>query len=218
MPLHQRRAPGDGGWGNALASLQGPGGWGIGPGGVHASTQGFLLQEALAHTRTSIADTEDVLAATQELPPEPGDHGNTLPAKAMDEIARNRAAAMERKRLKEEERLRAEPKTDTCAVCHQIMFLEDVDQLQWLPCTHVFHADCIGTWADTRNLPLELACPLCKNTTLEVPGFVPEVTPEIGDTVPASASGASGSHDVAPMSAGQQGALTASASAASGIL
>ena len=64
-----------------------------------------------------------------------------------------------------------EPKTDKCVICHQPIFLEDRGETQWLPCTHVYHKDCIQTWAETRNVTLELACPQCKNDKLEAPGF-----------------------------------------------
>lgn len=173
-----------------------------------------MLQEALAHTRTAIADKEDVLATTQEFPQEDvlAPTQELSPA-ALVQIARNKAAAMEKKRLKAE---LEQAKTETCAVCHQIMFLDDYDQLQWLPCAHVYHRDCIQTWADTRNVTLELSCPVCKNTNLDVPRFI-----SFEETVAASTSSASGSasgSNAAPMSAGEHAAISAATAQARDIL
>ena len=118
---------------------------------------------------------------------------------------------MEKKRLKAEQ-AQDEPKTATCLVCHQILFLDDEDQVQWLPCAHVYHKDCIEEWAATRNVTLELSCPLCKNTTLEVPGFVDL------ETVPESTSSASGSNAAPAMTAGEAAAMSEATVQASDIM
>ena len=133
------------------------------------------MQEALARTRCAIADTEEILASTQEMKPadDATDDGSaSLTKDAMDQIAKNKKAAMEKKRARAASAQAEPPRTSTCAVCHQVVFLDDSGDAQWLPCAHVYHKECIETWASTRNVTLELACPLCKNDNLDAPGFV----------------------------------------------
>ena len=104
-----------------------------------------------------------------------GDESQVLSEADKARIAKQRAAALERRR-----KLKAEsaapganlPKVETCAICQGPIFLEDREETQWLPCTHVFHKSCIETWAETRGIRLELACLVCKNQTVDVPGFV----------------------------------------------
>lgn len=45
---------------------------------------------------------------------------------------------------------------DLCAIC--IDSLEPDDDVRMLPCTHVFHSDCVTPWLTTRRA----ICPLCK--------------------------------------------------------
>ena len=144
-----------------------------------------MVQEALARTRAAVASEEEVLAATQERVEEAltGDEGQVLSAADQARIAQNKEAAMERRRKKAESAPVGQD-LHQCVICMGPIFLEDREETQWLPCTHVYHKECITTWADTRGVTLELACPQCKNKTLDVPGFV---VPETG------ASGSSGS-------------------------
>ena len=143
----------------------------------------IYIQEALSRTRAAIAAEEEVLAATQEKPeevdPVTGDESQVLSEADKARIAEQRAAALERRRkLKAESAAPAAPanenlpKVETCAICQGPIFLEDREETQWLPCTHVFHKSCIEMWAETRGIRLELACPVCKNQKVDVPGFV----------------------------------------------
>ena len=156
----------------------------------------IYIQEALSRTRAAIAAEEEVLAATQEKPeevdPVTGDESQVLSEADKARIAEQRAAALERRR-----KLKAEsgapganlPKVETCAICQGPIFLEDREETQWLPCTHVFHKPCIETWAETRGVLLELACPVCKNQAVDVPGFVViDEADGSGNPPPASAS------------------------------
>ena len=155
-----------------------------------------MVHEALTRTRAALASEEEVLAATQERVEEAltGDEEAVLSAADKARIAQNKAAAMERRRKKAESANGAQdlPK---CVICIQPIFVEDREETQWLPCTHVYHKECITTWADTRGVTLELACPQCKNNALDVPGFV------VTETT-ASASSGTGSRPQAPQ--GQQ--------------
>ena len=113
----------------------------------------------------------------------------------------------------EGEQAQDEPTTATCVVCHQILFLEDEDQIQWLPCAHVYHKECIEACAATRNVTLDLSCLVCMTTTLEVPGFV-----DVLEKVPESTSSASGSNAAPAMTAGEAAAISAATAQANDIM
>ncbi|KAJ6438953.1 Pol-like protein [Purpureocillium lavendulum] len=51
---------------------------------------------------------------------------------------------------------RPEPEGNDCAICLET--LQDADVIRALPCKHVFHSECLLTWAVARHN----SCPLCK--------------------------------------------------------
>mmetsp|Transcript_24642 Transcript_24642/g.59419 ORF Transcript_24642/g.59419 Transcript_24642/m.59419 type:complete len:711 (+) Transcript_24642:160-2292(+) len=64
-----------------------------------------------------------------------------------------------------------EEETFECTIC--LGEIDDGDRVGILPCTHVFHVDCLRQWITRRN-----ACPLCQVTEIAAPRPVAAVEEE----------------------------------------
>mmetsp|Transcript_20611 Transcript_20611/g.44773 ORF Transcript_20611/g.44773 Transcript_20611/m.44773 type:complete len:621 (-) Transcript_20611:26-1888(-) len=64
--------------------------------------------------------------------------------------------------------------TFECTIC--LTEVEDGEQVGVLPCTHIFHVDCLRQWITRKN-----ACPLCQVTELATPRPIEAVEEGSGD-------------------------------------
>jgi len=87
-----------------------------------------------------------------------------------------------------EEDASGEDESFDCTIC--LAPVEDGEKVGVLPCSHIFHAECLGHWIQRRNV-----CPLCQASEIASPRAIDEIendasgedAVEVGENVSASA-------------------------------
>jgi len=88
----------------------------------------------------------------------------------------------------EKEDASEEDESFDCTIC--LAPVEDGEKVGVLPCSHIFHAECLGHWIQRRNV-----CPLCQASEIASPRAIDEIendasgedAVEVGENVSASA-------------------------------
>lgn len=153
-----------------------------GPGRYLVRTRGVRIPNRGARRREDLSDEEERQEATRWWIEQAERLGILSPRQDVEWVLRTKTFNAEKERAKREQRhlakLQAKEQTEQvqqesslsdedddtfeCTIC--LANIEDGDQVGVLPCTHIFHSECLRLWIARKN-----ACPLCQVTEIASP-------------------------------------------------
>ncbi|KAL9186202.1 hypothetical protein ACHAXT_005440, partial [Thalassiosira profunda] len=153
-----------------------------GPGRYLVRTRGVRIPNRGALRREDLSDEEERQEATRWWIEQAERLGILSPRQDVEWVLRTKTFNAEKERAKREQRhlakLQARERTEQvqqessisdeeddtfeCTIC--LANIEDGDQVGVLPCTHIFHSECLRLWIARKN-----ACPLCQVTEIASP-------------------------------------------------